>query len=100
MKRLLDEEAVVHMDYTARQVAELRAQVLHYARKLDAAERDKELLRHQLIECQHEAHAWREFSRSRSYRLLRRYIALYRVPLLGHSLRTARWIVRRLRYPR
>jgi hypothetical protein len=100
MKRLLDEEAVVHMDYTARQVAELRAQLLHYARKLDAAERDKDSLRHQLIEYQHEAHAWREFSRSRSYRLLRSYIALHRVPLLGHILRTARWIVRRLRYPR
>lgn len=93
MKRLLDEEAVVHMDYTARQVAELRAQVLHYARKLDAAERE-------LIEYQHDAHAWREFSRSRSYRLLRSYRALYRIPLMGHSLRAARWIMRRLRYPR
>ena len=100
MKRLLDEEAVVHMDYTARQVAELRAQVLHYARKLDAAERDKALLRNQLIEYQHEAHAWREFSRSSSYRLLRSYRALYRIPLLGHSLRAARWIARRLRYAR
>ena len=98
MKRLLDEEAVVHMDYTARQVAELRAQVLHYARKLDEAERDKELLRHQLIEYQHGARAWRKFSQSRSYRLLRKYIP--RIPLLGHSLRAARWIARRLRYSR
>ena len=100
MNRLFDEEAVVHMDYTARQVAELRAQVLHYARKLDAAERDRELLRHQLIEYQREAHAWKAFSRSRSYRLLRGYAALYRIPLLGHSLRAARWIVRRMRYGR
>lgn len=97
MKRLLDEEAVVHTDYTARQVAELRAQVLHYARKLDAAERDRELLRHQLMEYQHGARAWRAFSRSRLHRLLRGDAAVYRIPLLGHSLRAARWIVRRMR---
>lgn len=99
MERLDDDSELIEQEVQGRLLSEARAQVLYYARQLDALksthEKTLKELRSENAELRTVAQHWVNFSESRSGKLFSAYVAFNRT-WLGMPLRICRRVVRKI----